>query len=305
MAEWTKQDFDKFYYKRGEPWGYPGSRQPIMVHYHNWSIHQWQRTVFAPKLAQVLGLVSGQAVILVGAGFNATAEGLNALGIRVIGTDLSTYIQNQKAQTEEAEIRDAIIAAGLNPDTDLILGPDGQKTLDPLEHLLRGGRANPQVRGWGQILGEDLRTNGSRNAVIRAFEEQYPSTPIRYIITEEVLNSITDAEAGLVCDYCQGAAQAWGSTVVHMLSPLHTNTTQAPELNWKTYAGWRAWLNTRGYLTQKVLPTVTAINQGMFFPTQEAVYNISFAETGDAYRATKRAAEHVADQQVIEYGGLI
>ena len=137
------------------------------------------------------------------------------------------------------------------------MGP-GFVEVNPLDLLLEGGRAAPQPRGKGAVLEEELRTRGSRNSVLG----QLSGSP-RWIITEEVLNSIPDNEAALVCDYCASAASEWGSSVVHMLSPLMADTNQGPTLNWKTYAGWRTWLDTNGFGTHAILPTVTDHDQGV------------------------------------------
>jgi len=236
------------------------------LHYHWFNILQWQASSYAPRLYNLLGLQPNQGVVIVGCGFNATGEGLANLGVRVIGVDLSTYINAEKGNTEEADIRAACLAVGVNPDTDFIIGPSGRADVNPLDMFLRGGRSNPQPRGYGQILQEEMRVRGSRNSVINAFNAQYPGVNIRYIITEEVLNSITDNEAGLVCSYAQSAAQEWGSTVIHMLSPFQEGATQDPSLNWKTYGAWRTWLNTNGFSTQKLLPTVEGSNQGVTVP---------------------------------------
>jgi hypothetical protein len=264
MPVWDKAAFDQFYSSGAERWGHPNTRPGIRLHYHDYSILRHQRSLYAPQLFALLGMNAGDDVILVGCGFNSTAEGLADLGVRVIGLDTSDYIQAEKANTEEAEIRAIITGVGLDPDIDLIIGKPGNLMVDPLDVFLRGGRASPQPRGWGQILGEDMKTNGSKRAVIRAFETQYPSAAIRFVISEEVLNSITDAEALLVCEFAGAAAADWGATVVHMLSPLKSyKTGQAPELNWKTYAGWRAFLDAEGFGAQLILPTVTAWDQGV------------------------------------------
>lgn len=273
MAGWTKADFDRFYRSNVERWGRPHSRPPIVLNYHWSNIISFQAyrpwagltTLNRPQLlANILGLSSGDAVVIVGCGFNGTGLGLTDLGIRVIGTELSTYIQNEKGNSEEADIRAACIAAGVDPDNDLIRGPSG--AINPLDLLLEGGRSNPQARGKGEILEEELRVRGSRNAVLNRFNQLWPGTTPSHIITEEVLNSISDAEAALVCDYASSAASEWGATVVHMLSPLMVGHTQAPELNWKTYADWRSWLDTNGFGSHLILPTVSAKNQGMTVP---------------------------------------
>lgn len=284
MPEWTKADFDL--HERNpamERWGLPNTRPAITLAYH-WANRiaaqagvSWQGVdvtlqagspldgLTRPQaLVNILGLLANEGVILVGAGFNGTGAGLTALGIRVLGTDVSTYIQNEKGNTEEAEIRAACIAAGVDPDTDQVRGPSG--LVNPLDLFMEGGRASPAVRGKGEVLAEELRTRGSRNAVINRVEQLWPGQTIRYIISEEVLNSITDAEADLVCDYMSAGAVEWGSTCVHMLSPLQTGVAQSPSLNWKTYAGWRSWLDTNGYSSHLILPTVTASGQGMTFP---------------------------------------
>lgn len=269
MPVWDdKATFDQFYRSGAERWGHPNTRPQIQLNYHWYPIVQYQTASYAPQLVTVLGINPGDGVILVGCGFNGTGAGLTAAGVNVIGTDISTYIQNEKANTEEAEIRAACVAAGVDPDVDLIIGPSGNADVDPLDLFLEGGRAAPAARGKGEILDQELRTRGSRNAVLNKFEADFPNASIRFIISEELLNSITDAEADLVASYMHDGASEWGSTVVHMLSPLQTGKTQAPELNWKTYAGWRAWLDANGYSSHLILPTVTASGQGMTFPAE-------------------------------------
>lgn len=314
MPPWTKTEFDQFYNFKAEKQGHWNGRPGIKLHYHDWSVGQWQRSEYAPLLASVLGLVSGDSVILVGAGFNWTGEGLEALGIDVLGTDISTYIHNEKGNTEEAEIRQYCLDAGVDPDVDKIYclptdpgaaltldsnrvaatvnwltdpneaenrtkwiaehGPlpsvaevssvpnehlgNWQWARDPLDVFLRGGRASPQPRGHGNVMDEELRVRGSRNRVWNQLQNLGFTDP-RYVITEEVLNSITDAEALNVCDYISTFKSEHPSigTCVHMLSPLQPGVNQAPELNWKTYAEWRTFLDTNGFADQLILPTVT------------------------------------------------
>ena len=257
MPVWDKAAFDQFYSSGAERWGHPNTRPQIRLHYHWYPIIQWQASDYAPRLFSVLSMNAGDSVVLVGAGFNGTGQGLADLGIDVIAIDTSAYIQGEKGNTEEAEIRAAIVATGLDPDVDLIIGPSGQADLDPLDLYLDGGRASPAVRGKGTILEEDMSKRNSRNAIKAALA----STP-RYAISEEVLNSISDADALQVCDYAANFASENGGTIVHMLSPFQSNTTQAPELNWKTYAGWRSFLDANGFSAQLILPTVTAWDQG-------------------------------------------
>ncbi len=262
MAHWDKAAFDKFYNvensANGERWGHPNTRPGIALHYHWYPIIQWQASSYAPRLFAVLGLVAGQSVTIIGAGFNGTGAGLARLGIDVIGTDISAYIIAQKGETEEAEIRAEIIAVGLDPDNDTIIGRPGNVRVNPLDVLLDGGRSAPKIREQATVIEEDFSTRGSRNRVdgtlpIRA----------RYCISEEVLNSGTDAEALTVCERMARYVSENGGTVVHMLSPLFPDGRGAPELNWKTYAGWRTFLDANGFSAQLILPTVTSWDQGI------------------------------------------
>lgn len=251
---WGKAEFDRFYQSVGERWGHPNTRPGIVLHYHWWNIIRWQVSDYAPRLAQVLGLNAGDSVVLVGAGFNGTGAGLTALGVEVIGVDTSPYILGEKDATEEAEIRAACLAAGVDPDTDTIWGPPGNVRVNPLDLWLEGGRAAPAPRGKGPILGEDMSSRPSRNSVKRAL-----SGNPRFILTEEVLNSIPDADALTLCDMAaRFASENGGGTIVHMLSPLQPGATQDPMLNWKTYGDWRAFLDSNGFAAQRILPTVTS-----------------------------------------------
>ncbi len=307
MPVWDKAAFDTFYSSGAERYGHPGVRPQIRLHYHWYPIIQWQRSSYAPRLFAVLNMVAGDSVVLVGAGFNGTGAGLERLGINVTGTETSTYINAEKSNTEEAEVRDAIIAVGLDPDNDTIIGPPGNVRINLLDLLLDGGRAAPKVRAQATVVEEDFSTRGSRNRV----DSTLPSRA-RFILSEEVLNSGTDAEALTVCERMARYASENGGTVVHMLSPLFPGKTQAPELNWKTYAGWRSFLNTNGFSAQLILPTVTARDQGMFMPDHETVrLNVLAGELARGHGAAVAAAtalavadEHVASNRVIAYSGV-
>ncbi len=351
MPVWNKASFDKFYRFSGESNGHWGGRPGIVLHYHEYSVGQYQRNRYAPLLFALLaanGLVAGDSIILVGGGFNWTGEGLERLGVDVLSTDISSYIQNEKGNTEESEIRQACLDAGVDPDTDKIYckksAPGAALTLDanrvaatvtwltnpaeaesrmkwiqarswdalsleekdafkiqsglganafwqwwteqpesdvaalpseaevssvpneqlgnwqwskdPLDVMLRGGRAAPQARGHGHILDEELRVKGSRNRVYNQIQT-LGFADSRFIITEEVLNSITDAEGLLVCDYIEQFIAEHGGTCVHMISQLQSNDGFAAELNWKTYADWRTHLTANGFAGHLILPTVT------------------------------------------------
>lgn len=272
MAWDTKADFDRFYGGPGQPqaerWGHPNTRPPITLHYHWATIISAQTGVAwaglditvdgvrtrPQALVDVLGLVPGDSVLLVGAGFNGTGAGLVALGIDVIGIDTSGYILAEKGNTEESDIRAACLAAGIDPDTDTVLGPPGNVRVNPLDLWLEGGRAAPAPRGKGTVLGESMSSRPSRNTVKNALA----SNP-RFVITEEVLNSITDADALTVCDLAaRFVSENGGGTIVHGISPLQPGGGQDVALNWRTYSDWRAFLDANGFSAQRILPTVTS-----------------------------------------------
>jgi hypothetical protein len=363
MPVWDKADFDNYYWSSGERHGHRSGRPSIVLHYHDYAIGQHQRGRYAPLLHAILtanGLVAGDSVILVGGGFNWTGEGLELLGVDVLSTDISNYIQAEKGNTEEAEIRQACLDAGVDPDVDKIYcvptdagaaltldsnrvaatidwltnpskassraawvskhGPlpseaevstvpneqlgNWQWARDPLDVLLRGGRAAPQVRGHGTIMDEELRVQGSRNRVYNKIVSLgYADS--RFIITEEVLNSITDAEGVLVCDYIQRFIADHGGTCVHMLSAVPQNTAINPGLNFKTYSAWRTHLDANGFGAHMILPTVTARQQGMFMPTGAVVEARLIAAGIDPAKAALIAANHEATNRVEAYSGLI
>lgn len=262
MPEWVKADFDRYYRVLGERWGRPNTRPSVWTHYHWFGItgpqsgqspHGLVSPDFPGLLAGVLGLVSGDAVVLVGAGFNGTGAGLEARGVEVIGVETSAYILDNFGQTEEAEIREACLAVGLDPDNDTVIGPPGNVDWNPLDLWLEGGRVNPKARGKGRVVGEDVSKRGGRNKVRQALN----ANP-RYVITEEVINSIPDAEALVVCDAAaQFVVENGGGTVVHMVRPMMQGADTGGTLNWKTYAEWRAFLDANGFAAQRLLPTVT------------------------------------------------
>ena len=257
MPVWDKAAFDQFYGVGVERWGHPNTRPQIKLHYHWYPIIQWQASKYAPRLFAVLNMVSGDSVVIVGAGFNGTGAGLERLGVDVTGTETSDYINEQKGNTEEAEVRAIIIAVGLDPDNDTIIGRPGNVRVNPLDVLLDGGRSAPKVRLQARVIEEDFSNRGSRNRT-----DSTLLTRARYCISEEVLNSGTDAEALTVCERMARYVSEKGGTVIHMLSPLFPDKTQAPELNWKTYAGWRSFLDRNGFSAQLILPTVTSWDQG-------------------------------------------
>lgn len=319
MPEWDQTAFDMAYnaafegHLGGVP---PGRTQEIRLGYHWFTIGRWQETDYAQKLIDVLGLTAGHRVLSVGCGYAWTGVGLAAQGIEYVGTEVSSLILGTMDQTEEADIRARITAVGENPD-----GAHGQMLLNA---GLNGGLANPQTRrGNSKILDENLANAGSRNRVMG----QLSAAPT-HILGDEVINSIPDNEALTLCDFAENfrASKAPDARLIHMLSPYQVeerngvteqNRVQAAcaayiGMNWKTYAGWRAFLTANGFATQEIIPTVTAIGQGMHLPDFTTVFNREFAAAkargDDDFTATQKATAfadwHVASERVEAYSGV-
>lgn len=259
MADWSNRAAFEGYYKvLAEKCGRPNTRPPIYLHYNDWHYGEGQRRL-AANLKDAASLV-GPAVVI-GAGFGWTVEGLLALGVTAIGTDISGYIHSAKLTSEEADIRDYCARAGVDPDTDMVLGPsdhpkavfsDNNWWIRPLDWWLMRS-AGPRTAAL--VIDEDSSTNPSRRAVQLAL-----GSDIAHIVTEELLNSVDDATALTVCDYIEQARTSKlsvsGCTVHHMLSPLQPGGRQSPDLNWKTYADWRAFLDAAGFAHHKIVCTV-------------------------------------------------
>ena len=262
---WGKAEFERYYRFRPER-GLGGRFTPrgqtprpyIYLHYHDYFVGTMQSTEQALAYFNLLSMAVGDSVLIVGAGFNYTAEGLTTLGVDVAGLDTSDYILAEKDETEEAELRECIIRAGLDPDTHTIPATDemvsrGLAGKNFLDYIIRGTLAAPKARGFGTIAAEDGGTTRSVNAIARLL----PSS-IRFIITEETLNSVDDATAVLICQAADRIKvnKSPNATIVHALSPRQIGFDQAPELNWKTYAEWRTFLDANGFSTHKIIPTV-------------------------------------------------
>ena len=271
LSPWDFEAFKKYYYVPGEPWGHPAGRPGILLHYHNWSIGIRQRSFYGPQIANLLGLKPGDSAIFLGCGFGWTAEGLASTGVEVVGTEISSYILGEKDQTEEAEIRQCIEAVGLDPDRDTVKidGFTQQMGIAGVNHLdiyLNGGRFAPKKRSSLLILDQDMGTAKSRADISRSVVRANAAV----VISEEVINSVDDAEALHICDIMANYASTHGvrdCRVIHMLSPAYYHEGkriwQEPDLNWKTYSEWRAFLDSNGFQNQLILPSVTSQMQGI------------------------------------------
>lgn len=183
MAGYTKEQYDELYQFRVSRYfgGISPGEQSIYLNYHKYSMQPILATRWA-AMAPVLNIASTELVLIVGCGFGWGVEAFIAeTGCTTVGIDISDYIDAEKANTEEAEIRAAIIAAGHDPDTG-----HGAAVL--------AGVFDGQPRSNVIILKEDASTNTSRQA-IRAALGNWPSVCILEDLIDE---TTTDGEITLV-----------------------------------------------------------------------------------------------------------
>lgn len=179
MAEYTRADFDADYVFNAEsrmPGGYPvrpGGQ--VKLHY----CRQFMAPILAARwanLAPIINASPADRILVVGAGFGWGVEAAIAeTGATVVGTDVSAYVQANLTTSEDQELREAIIAAGLDPDTG--------RGLEIFTHY-----SNPAPRSNVIVLNEDSQTNTSRQAIRSALG----GWPTICVVEDIVTDSDTD-----------------------------------------------------------------------------------------------------------------
>lgn len=179
MAGYTKADYDSLYQFRVSRYfgGDPPGGQPIWINYHKYSMapilsRRWS------LCAPILSIDPSELVLVVGCGFGWGVEAFIAeTGCTTVGVDISDYIEAEKGNTEEAEVRSAIIAAGYDPDSG-----HGATVL--------AGVTDDQPRSNVIILKQDAQTNQSRNAIRQALG----GWPTVCIVEDLIDETTTDQE---------------------------------------------------------------------------------------------------------------
>lgn len=177
----TKADFDAAYSFRVERYfgGHPNTRPEVRVNYHRWAVKpiladMWNR------LAPILSIPTTNASLIVGAGFGWGIEAFKvATGVtNAVGIDISDYIAAEQSNTEEAELRTAITAVGLDPDTGRGLE-------------LMGILYDAQPRTNVVVLQSDMSTQNERQLIRTALGGNWPDV----VIFEDIIGeTTTDAE---------------------------------------------------------------------------------------------------------------
>ena len=228
----TKADWDDAYSFGAEGLdGHPSSRVEMRLHYHR-SVRNNRVQRIADHFTTYLTPANfNRRFVIVGGGFGWVAGALKQNGFsNVIVVETSAYIQVEKDNDDEAEIRAEIAKVGLDPDS-------GRGAVLLARHKTPGPR-----RGTILILDEDISTTAGRNAIKLAVN----GNP-QIIVSESVMESLTDTEAiQLDADMNAFAGQ---QKVAHMVYPLAEN--QDPDYNWKSLADWKllipgaVWIDAR------------------------------------------------------------
>lgn len=178
-TSWTKALFDLAYDSSAEPDGHPSTRDEIRLHYNRYVLYP-EMLRRAQALVTLLGITLSDKILVVGCGFGWTVEAFAGLGYTVIGTDVSSYIQNNKTLSEDSDISTSITAVGLSPTSG--------------EGLLHFNRLKGDgVRTRGSVLNEDSASTSSRNRVKTAL-----GTAPTIIITEDLVTSLSDSECAVL-----------------------------------------------------------------------------------------------------------
>lgn len=224
-----KSDWDAAYSfgAEGDVGRTDNTRAEVRLHYHRATKGGEVSLAHATALMAALGLIPpGPTVLIAGAGFGWTAEAMETLGFStVVGIDISTYIQDNKGGTEDAEIDVEITAVGLDPTSG--------EGLDIKNRIVaRGGGAGNRSRNSRGVLNENGNSNASRGRIKRALDLQ-GNERIGWIIIEAVLESLDDTEA---LD-ASSTANSYGDNIVHFVYTLRAR--QDVGFNWKTLEDWK------------------------------------------------------------------
>lgn len=216
-VNWTKELFDLAYNLGAEPEGHPNDRPEIRLGYN--------RAVMYPmcqRRAQFFNehfkLDATTPVVVVGAAFGWTVEALGALGVPVVGTDISEFVHGRKDTSEDEDIVRAIQVAGLDPTKG-----------EGLKHF--GRLRNGGVRTRGVVLNETNADAASRSRVRAALKNKQPAL----VISEDVMTSLTDQEALTL----RAQMAEYGAPLCHFVTE-NANPEPPFSFNSKDIAGWKA-----------------------------------------------------------------
>lgn len=239
MAIWDKSLFDSVYTSNGWPNGMRGSNRVPRFHYNWCSMRAVSHSLFESYQA-LPGFAQVNDIAIIGGGFGWVAEKLSSIGINAICVDTSPHVIATKDSSEEGEIRAMLVAQGFDPDLNdgiVWCNPQNPKGpgMNPWQFWLR----TDGKRTSATIVEEDLSTNGSRNSVRRALNNNVDA-----IVTELVLDGLDTEQDGLVLiERCEQLRPNPACAVVHIVMDGHGDNRFVN----KTGAEWDVLLNDNGY----------------------------------------------------------
>jgi len=211
MVGWTKADYDNAYRFRVErhlPTPAPTNIRPeVRIHYHKKMMgplltNRWS------VLQAVLNILSTDKVCVVGAGFGWGVDAIiTETGAVTVGIDISDYIAAEQTNTEEAELRAEVSAAGLDPDAD--------RGLEVMQFIYDGS-----VRSNVVVLQNDASTGPQRQVIRTALGGNWPSV----VIAEDIIDDTwTDTDIENLRNAMNGFGGSQRLIFVYKATPTRTH----------------------------------------------------------------------------------
>ena len=219
-----KQAFDESYSITVEVGPLTPPRERVRLGYTRTSIMPVARNRSLGIQAALGWTPPGQAIVIGGAGFSFLPEAFEEIGYtRIIGIDSSTYIQNEKGNTDEADLDSAIVNIGLDPLVgEGLIAKNKIHTGEIRTQAIHGANAHNIGNGQGQ------------NEVRQALGLQGNEVP-DIILTESLLENFTDLEIPDLLN----PIRTWVPTFIHFVVTAQPTGQTANEFNWKTLAEWK------------------------------------------------------------------
>ncbi len=218
---------------------------PLRTHYHNFVLKN-SAGLGMQKLVTKLNIVAGSRIVVIGAGFGWSVEWLNANGFIAIAVDPNQYLIGKAPTSEEPEITTLIEAKGRDKN-ELRIDVHGDGKEKPILDILvrQDGKRTSET-----LIDEDMKNNGSRRAVWGELSKN-----MDYVITENVLSTLTDSELVDVANNFDSFKKLQSNIpIIHL--DTWTDISQRPEYNWKTGVEWRSFFDNTLNLPDHILVRV-------------------------------------------------
>jgi len=226
-----------------------GSRGPretrLYTHYHNFALKN-SASLRMQQLVTKLNIVTGSRIVVIGAGFGWSVEWLNANGYIAIAVDPNQYLITKAPTSEEPEITTLIESTGRDKN-ELRIDVHGDGKEKPILDILvrQDGKRTSET-----LIDEEMKNNGSRKAVHNVISKN-----MDYVITENLLSTLSDAELITVAQNLDSFKKLQANVpIIHL--DTWTDESQDPDYNWKTGAEWRTFFDNTLNLSDHILVRV-------------------------------------------------